>query len=100
MRMYQVYICEHCGKESLSHDEIEECEATHMGLTVGEKHTWDALKSAAKHFGSVWSTTNNEQTRVAYDNAIKKLVSFERSHRISSVTTQLKPEGLRESSWS
>lgn len=100
MRMYQVYVCEHCGKESLSHDAIEECEAAHMGLTVEEKHTWDALKSAAKYFGSVLSITNNEQTRTAYDNAIEKLVSFERLHRIPSLTTRLKPEDLRESSWS
>lgn len=80
MRMYQVYVCEYCGKESLSHDKIEECEAAHMGLTVEEKHTWNALKSSAEYFGSVVSTTNNEQTRAAYDNAIKKLVQFEQSH--------------------
>lgn len=83
MRMYQIYVCEHCGKESMSHDVIEECEATHMGLTVEEKHTWDALKSAAKYFGSVVSTTNNERTRAVYDEAIEKLVSFEQSHGIS-----------------
>lgn len=83
MRMYQVYVCEHCGKESLNHDEIEACEASHMGLTVKEKHTWDALKSAARYFGSVVSTTNNEQTRAAYDNAVEKLISFEQSHGMS-----------------
>ncbi|WP_281513156.1 hypothetical protein [Bacteroides acidifaciens] len=83
MEMYQVYVCECCGKESLSHDTIEECEASHMGLTVAEKRAWDALKSAAKHFGSVVSTTNNERTRAAYDNAIKRLISFEQLHGIS-----------------
>lgn len=82
MRMYQVYVCECCGKESQSHDEIELCEATHMGLSVAEKRTWDALKSAAKYFGSVVSTRNNEQTRAAYDKAIEELVSFEQSHGI------------------
>ena len=76
MRMYRVYVCGHCGKESLSHDEIEECEAIHMGLTVAEKHTWDALKSAAKYFGSVVSRENNDRTRAAYDEAIKKLSSL------------------------
>lgn len=100
MRMYKVYVCECCGKGSLSHDAIEVCEAAHMGLTVEEKHNWDALKSAAKYFGNIWSTTNNEQTRTAYDNAIEKLVSFEQAHKISSVTAQLKPGELRESSWS
>ena len=80
MKMYQIYVCEHCGKESQSHDEIEECEAAHMGLTVAEKHTWDTLKSAAKYFGSVVSSNNNNRTRATHDDAIEKLVSFEQSH--------------------
>lgn len=83
MRMYQMYVCEHCGKESLSHDAIEECEAAHMGLTMAEKRILDALKSAAKYFGSIVSRTNNEKTRAAYDDAIEKLVSFEQSHGIT-----------------
>lgn len=83
MRMYHVYVCEHCGKESLSYDEIEECEAAHMGLTVAEKHTWYALKSAAKYFGSAVLRENNERTRAVYDEAIEKLVQFEQSHGIT-----------------
>ena len=82
MRMYQVYVCEHCGKESTSCEDIEACEASHMGLSVEEKHSWDALKSAA-YFGSDVATTNNEKTRAAYDEAIEKLVSFEQAHGIS-----------------
>lgn len=83
MRMYQVYVCEHCGKESTSSEDIEVCEASHMGLSVEEKNSWDALKSAAAYFGSIVATTNNEKTRAAYDKAIEKLVSFEQAHRIS-----------------
>ena len=83
MRMYQVYVCEHCGKESTSCEDIEACEASHMGLSVEEKHSWDALKSAAAYFGSVVATTNNEKTRAEYDEAIEKLVSFEQAHGIS-----------------
>lgn len=83
MRMYQVYVCEKCGKESRCCEEIEVCEAAHMGLSVTEKHSWDALKSAARYFGSVVLTTNNEQTRAAYDDAVEKLVSFEQSHGMS-----------------
>lgn len=82
MKTYQVYVCEKCGKESRSCEEIEVCEATHMGLSVAEKHSWDALKSAARYFGSVVSMTNNEQTRAAYDDAVEKLVSFEQLHGI------------------
>jgi len=83
MRMYRVYVCEYCGKESMSHDGIEECEAAHMGLTVAEKHKWDALKSAAEYFGYIVSTKNNEHTRATYDEAIEKLVLFEQSHGIA-----------------
>ena len=50
MRMYKVYVCECCGKGSLSHDAIEVCEAAHMGLTVEEKHNWDGGET---HFGRV-----------------------------------------------
>ena len=49
----------------------------------GSKRTLDALKSAAKYFGSIVSRTNNEKTRAAYDDAIEKLVSFEQSHGIT-----------------
>lgn len=82
MKMYQVYVCEYCGKEYKSHKDAELCEATHIGLSVSEKHTWDALKSAAEYFGRVVSKTNNERTRATYDDAIKKLVSFEQSHHL------------------
>lgn len=83
MRVYQVYVCEKCGKESRCCEEIEVCEAFHMGLTVAEKHTWDALKSSAEYFGSIVLNRNNEQTRAAYDEAIEKLVQFEQSHGIT-----------------
>lgn len=83
MKMYQMYVCECCGKESKNCKVIEACEAAHFGLTVEEKHSWDALKSSAKYFGSVVMTRNNDETRAAYDSAIEKLVAFEQLHGIS-----------------
>lgn len=83
MIMYQMYVCECCGKESKDCEVIEACEAAHFGLTVKEKHEWDALKSSARYFGSVVMTNNNENTRATYDNAIEKLIAFEQLHGIS-----------------
>ena len=62
MKMYQIYVCETCGKKSKSQEEIERCEASHVGLTIKEKHSWEALKSAARYFSSVLYNTNNEKT--------------------------------------
>lgn len=80
MKMYQTYVCEKCGKESTSPEEIEQCEAAHMGLTVGEMHAYQSLKSEAKYFGSMVYRTNNEDTRKAFNDAIEKLVDFEKEH--------------------
>ncbi len=82
MRMYQMYVCSYCGRESQDGDEIESCEARHFGLTVKEKHEWDVLKANAKYCGSVVYDTNNEETRKAYDDAIHKLCEFEQLHKL------------------
>lgn len=84
MKMYQVYVCEKCGRESRDPDEIGLCEARHMGLnSLEELHTYQALKRAAEYHGCVVSNTNNERTREAFDKAIQKLVDFEVEHNMS-----------------
>lgn len=84
MNQYTVYVCDKCGKESEDHDEIELCEAHHMGLqTLEEKHTYETLKSLAVYYGSVLYHTNNERTRKAYDDACEKLAAFEREHKMA-----------------
>ena len=84
MKMYQVYVCDFCGRESRSHDEIELCEAKHMGLqSIEVRHEYDALKAATAYFASVVSRTNNERTRAAYDKAVEKQLAFESEHSIS-----------------
>lgn len=81
MKMYQVYVCEKCGKESQNHDEIELCETIHMGLnTLEEKHTYDSLKAFVEYCGNVVSTTNNDRARKDFDEAIEKLIAFEKEH--------------------
>lgn len=84
MRMNQVYVCDFCGHESKDHDEIELCEAKHIGLqSIEEKHQYDALKSATAYFASVVYNTNNEKTRAAYDAAVERQLAFEAEHNIS-----------------
>lgn len=83
MHMYQVYVCDKCGFESTSHDDVELCEARHLGLTnLEDKHTYDALKGAAAYYGSVVLNNKNERTEEAHDNAIRNLLEFEKIHGI------------------
>lgn len=82
MKQYMVYVCETCGYESRSFDDMEKHEASHLGLTVQELHEYHALKSFARYMGSVVYSINNEETRAKYDEAIEKLVTFEQNHNI------------------
>lgn len=83
MRMYQVYVCETCGRESLDRDEVELCEARHMGLhNLHDKHTYDALKGYARYCGALVTYTRNNYTEAAFDDAIGKLVAFEKEHGV------------------
>lgn len=82
MRQYTMYVCETCGYESRSFDDIEQHEANHLGLTVKELHDYNALKSFARYMGSTVANTNNEETRKKFDKAIEDLVNFEMEHHI------------------
>ena len=82
MKYYTMYVCETCGYESKSVDDMETHEAGHLGLTVSELHEYRALKSFAEYTGSVLYCTNNENTRAAFDKAIEDLVAFENAHNI------------------
>ena len=85
MKMYQVYVCETCGHKSIDRDEVELCETKHMGLkSLEDKHTYDALKGLVKHCSAVLSSCSNDQTRAAFDKAIKQLIAFEEKHGIAS----------------
>lgn len=83
MKMHQIYECEKCGKTSNEQDEIELCEAVHMGLTtLEEKHTYDALCSSMRYAISQQSTTNNEMTRKYADDSVEKVIAFEKEHNM------------------
>lgn len=84
MKSYMVYVCDTCGKESRSGDEISLCEATHLGLTVEQKSQYDYLKAMVNRWSGVVSRNNNGHTRDAYDAAVTRQLAFEVAHGLSS----------------
>lgn len=84
MKIYNTYICDVCGKESRNRNEIELCEASHMGLTIEEKRHWDILKESVKSCGFLVGRSHNLVTEEMYDREIERLIAFEKLHGIKS----------------
>lgn len=82
MKQYTVYVCENCDYESRDVKEMKRHEAAHLGLTVEEMDEYDVLKDYATHMGFVVSCTRNEETIKRFDDAIQRLVDFEKEHGI------------------
>ena len=80
MKHYTMYVCETCGYESKSFDDMEQHEANHLGMTVAELHEYHALKSFAEYMGSVILEKKNEDTEKQFDKAIEDLTAFEEKH--------------------
>ena len=82
MKQHVIYECKTCGKKSENKEDILECEAAHLGLTIAEKKTYDFLKDRVKNASSVISITKNEETDKAFDKAINELMDFEKEFGI------------------
>ena len=83
MKIYRMYVCETCKIESKNHEEIELCEARHMGLhSLEDKRKWDELDKNAAKATAFRCKSNNEQTRREEDIAYEKLFGFEKEHNI------------------
>ena len=82
MKQYTVYVCEQCGYESRDMREMQLHEANHFGLTVEEMEIYRALKSFVAYTSYVISNNNTREAREQYNDAMRKLVSFEKEHRI------------------
>ena len=82
MKEYLTYVCEKCGKESRNKEEIYKCEASHLGLTVEEKHIYDELQSNVNLKSHILYVTKNEESEKEFDAAVEKLLEFERMHGI------------------
>lgn len=55
-----------------------------MGLTVEEMESYKTLKSFAAYMGSVVANRNNEETRSKFNEAVEKLMAFEKEHGIKA----------------
>ncbi|WP_395546772.1 MULTISPECIES: hypothetical protein [unclassified Lacrimispora] len=82
MKQYVTYICEKCSRESRNADEIRECEASHLGLTIDEKLEYDVLQEIVRRRSYTVSVTKNEKTDKEFEDAIIEMLAFERKHGI------------------
>jgi hypothetical protein len=82
MKQYIMYECEKCGLRSKYSQEIKECEAGHLNLSLDEYLEYEKLKDRAAYCGRVTSVCKNEQTDMQFDNAINELIAFEKEHEI------------------
>lgn len=81
MKQYMMYKCEKCGLESRNRDEINLCEAKHMGLnSLEKKDEYDNLQRDVEYRGSVMHHTCNDITRKKFDNAIEAILKFEKEN--------------------
>ena len=84
MKQYTVYVCETCGYECKSREEMMEHEAAHLGLSAREFSQYMALKSLAAIMGRAVSRNKNEKTEKKFDDAISTLLEFEKEHGIKT----------------
>lgn len=84
MRLHTIFECEKCGRKSSDRAEIMECEASHLGLTVVEKQEWERLKEDVRYKGVIVSSTKNEITDRDFDEAISRVLEFEKQHGVKA----------------
>nr|DAY68588.1 MAG TPA: C2H2 type zinc-finger protein [Caudoviricetes sp.] len=81
MKTINIYQCEHCGFETRDFSEIEKHEAAHFGLTVKDKHFYNALKSFLNYINSIdVNLSNEDKINKSRKETSEKLTKFERSH--------------------
>lgn len=85
MRSYTVYVCKVCGRESPVQADIEMCEGRHLGLNdISEVKEYNSLVSSVKSFMSILARSNNDKTRQDADDAINKMIEFEKNHGMAN----------------
>lgn len=82
MKTYQIYVCEKCGRESRNRDEILQCEAEHLGLSVEEKQEYDYLRNLVERWSRTVNKKCNPNTVAALDSCVTKLMAFELEHHM------------------
>lgn len=81
MKQYVVFVCDKCGRESRTQEEIELCQAKHLGLNnLDDYRQWKLMSDYAKHCTARFSTQNNQELRDLEEVAYKELLAFEKEH--------------------
>lgn len=83
MKMLVLFECEYCGKQSLNRDEIENCEAIHLGLTHKEYHSYQTMKLYAELMSDAQYTSCKKRAKDSYKEAVENLALFEKKHNIT-----------------
>lgn len=85
MKIHYIYECEKCRKTSRSKEEIDLCEAQHMGLKNLEDYSkWMLLNSYAKACTAKLSLESNERLRDLEEIAYRELLAFEKEHDMAN----------------
>lgn len=66
--------------------EIIKCEAAHLNLSEEEYLQWEEIKQNVRYASHIVNTCKNEQTDKEFDDAIVKLMEFERLHGIEEAS--------------
>lgn len=82
MKTIMMYQCEKCRKVYDSASHAMTCEAAHYGLTLEEYYHWRELLKTVKEAGAMNSISKNERTDKAFDDAVIRLVEFEKEHKL------------------
>lgn len=85
MKIHHMYECNKCGKTSKSKEEIDLCEAQHIGLNNLEDYSkWMLLNSYAKACTAKLSLQSNERLRDLEEIAYRELLAFEKEHDMAN----------------
>lgn len=85
MEIINLYKCECCNFTTKNFELAEKHEAAHYGLTVKEKHTYDALKSSVFYANMLISgkssfNVDKDNAERYHNETERKLINFERNH--------------------
>ena len=80
MRTATIYICEICGFESRVAQDIAECEADCLGLTLEELYEYSVLRKATKMCMGALSSAQSPGLLQKADDVIEAELAFEKKH--------------------
>lgn len=80
MKQKLVYVCEYCGKDSMSYEEIEECEASHLNISIRELREYREMQWRAEVWADIVKRSNSQKDRDAENRAILEVKEFQKLH--------------------